>query len=434
MQRVARRSMRSQQQPHPPPPQRPPLLQRLQPRRPLPATAASASAPMLARKPRSGAASRPLKAVEAPQVPSACGAPTAGHAHACLKHARRRGPSTVCRVAMEDETAQFDSDALAEEGEEQSEALQQLSLARHVITEEEFLPCARQLRDVFDQRFGEPRSNSPARFMWDYWHVPDQYTLIRTQAKVYFPEALYDQLEDALIEYGERQLGCRAISPIWLSYYVDGCQQELHCDNPHGPFAFVLSLTEWDVRQFRGGETMILRPGVLDYWGSLYSAGYGLEMDSLMELVEPVFNRLTVFDPRFPHGVRQVSGTKDPREARLVLHGWFTQPTPFFSGGLTAEEAQPVLDAAMQEVMDVLAELPVATGVLAVRLRVRGSDGGVDSLKFLADTLVPLPAGPDLPADQIRAGFQRVVVDALSKCVFPAGGDDSEITLPVVFE
>eukprot|EP00955_Chlamydomonas_euryale_P024679 259933-Chlamydomonas_euryale.AAC.1 len=42
--------------------------------------------------------------------------------------------------------------------------------------------------------------------------------------------------------------------------------------------------------------------------------------------------------------------------------GWFTQPTPFFSGGLTAEEAQPVLDAAMQEVMDVLAELPVATG------------------------------------------------------------------------
>eukprot|EP00955_Chlamydomonas_euryale_P093842 364809-Chlamydomonas_euryale.AAC.29 len=55
---------------------------------------------------------------------------------------------------------------------------------------------------------------------------------------------------------------------------------------------------EWDVRQFRGGETMILRPGVLDYWGSLYSAGYGLEMDSLMELVEPVFNRLTVFDPR----------------------------------------------------------------------------------------------------------------------------------------
>ena len=60
---------------------------------------------------------------------------------------------------------------------------------------------------------------------------------------MYFPPNLYDRLEDALIAYGESKLGCRAISPIWMSYYVDGCSQELHCDNPHGPFAFVLSLT-----------------------------------------------------------------------------------------------------------------------------------------------------------------------------------------------
>ena len=60
---------------------------------------------------------------------------------------------------------------------------------------------------------------------------------------MYFPPSLYDALEDALISYGESVLGCRAITPIWMSYYVDGCCQELHCDNPHGPFAFVLSLT-----------------------------------------------------------------------------------------------------------------------------------------------------------------------------------------------
>lgn len=29
----------------------------------------------------------------------------------------------------------------------------------------------------------------------------------------------------------------------------------------------------------------------------------------------------------------QVSGTMDPREGRIVLHGWFTSPSPFFSGG-----------------------------------------------------------------------------------------------------
>ena len=46
----------------------------------------------------------------------------------------------------------------------------------------------------------------------------------------------------------------------------------------------------------------------------------------------PRFNQLLVFDPRLPHGVRPVEGTRDPRAARLVLHGWFTQPAPFFQG------------------------------------------------------------------------------------------------------
>ena len=60
-----------------------------------------------------------------------------------------------------------------------------------------------------------------------------------------------------MIAYGESKLGCRAISTIWMSYYVDGCGQELHCDNPHGPFAFVLSLTGRcaGMRNLRQGRT-----------------------------------------------------------------------------------------------------------------------------------------------------------------------------------
>jgi Rps23 Pro-64 3,4-dihydroxylase Tpa1-like proline 4-hydroxylase len=50
-------------------------------------------------------------------------------------------------------------------------------------------------------------------------------------------------------------------------------------------------------------------------------------------LVAPKFNRLTVFDGRYPHGVRAVEGTRDPLRARVVLHGWFTEPAPFFDGG-----------------------------------------------------------------------------------------------------
>ena len=55
-------------------------------------------------------------------------------------------------------------------------------------------------------------------------------------------------------------------------------------------------------------------------------------MSDLVTLVPPHFNQLTVFDPRLPHGVRTVEGTRDPRRSRLVLHGWFTQPAPFFQG------------------------------------------------------------------------------------------------------
>jgi len=56
--------------------------------------------------------------------------------------------------------------------------------------------------------------------------------------------------------------------------------------------------SDWEGRVFRGGETMLLRPQVLDYWGSLYDGKKGLEQHDLVKLIEPHFNRLVVFDPR----------------------------------------------------------------------------------------------------------------------------------------
>lgn len=76
----------------------------------------------------------------------------------------------------------------------------------------------------------------------------------RAQAAAYFPPEAYAALEGELLAYGEAVLGCRAISPVWLSFYVDGCSQELHCDSFHGPFAFVLSLTHWEGREFTGAR------------------------------------------------------------------------------------------------------------------------------------------------------------------------------------
>lgn len=53
-----------------------------------------------------------------------------------------------------------------------------------------------------------------------------------------------------------------------------------------------------------------------------------------VQLIEPQFNRLSLFDPRVPHGVVPVHGVHDPREARIVLHGWFAEPEPYFEGVL----------------------------------------------------------------------------------------------------
>eukprot|EP00611_Tribonema_gayanum_P013661 TRINITY_DN246_c0_g1_i3.p1 TRINITY_DN246_c0_g1~~TRINITY_DN246_c0_g1_i3.p1 ORF type:complete len:376 (-),score=68.45 TRINITY_DN246_c0_g1_i3:549-1676(-) len=185
---------------------------------------------------------------------------------------------------------------------------------RHIHVLDGFLqqPLAAQLRAVFDERFSKPREGTAERFVWDWWHVPEQYTLMRTPAEEYFGPEGFEALTAALCKFGQEQLGCRAISPPWLSVYIDGCEQRFHTDAWHGPWAFVLSLTDWDDKDFTGGETQILKPHVLNYWNS-FAPGIGLEEKHFLDTIEPHFNRLTLFDPRFPHGVKPVRGTRDPR-------------------------------------------------------------------------------------------------------------------------
>lgn len=74
------------------------------------------------------------------------------------------------------------------------------------------------------------------------WHVPDQYTLHRTQAADYFEADDFEALTAALTDYGQTALGCRSISPPWLSFYLDGSEQHLHADVPQGPLAYVAAL------------------------------------------------------------------------------------------------------------------------------------------------------------------------------------------------
>src|SRR5206468_4646827 len=110
---------------------------------------------------------------------------------------------------------------------------------KNCLTIDGFSPLADELRAVFEDRFGDSRGGDGSRFVWDFWYVPGQYRLVRTPAYHYFPSRLYRDFHSSLVQWGRENLGCHDISPPWLSYYVDGCRQDLHADVPHGPWAFV---------------------------------------------------------------------------------------------------------------------------------------------------------------------------------------------------
>jgi hypothetical protein len=300
------------------------------------------------------------------------------------------------------------------------------AMSRSVIVVDRFAPEAGALRAVFDARFAAPREARADRFVWDYWHVPDQYTALRTPAWTYFPRRLYAQVHNRLVAWGRAQLGCHDISPPWLSLYVEGCRQELHGDLPHGPWAFVLSLTRWQGRRFRGGETLLVRDDVLDFWHDFASLR-SVEHGELIRRVAPEFARLAVFDPRIPHGVRPVTGTHDPREGRLVIHGWFVQPRPFVRGALPVRALAGRIAELTGEIGGWLDGLPVA-GLLSLAFEVDRA-GRVRAPRVLSDT-TRVPRADE----RARARLVRRIRDAVAAWRFAAQRAPSRVTLPLVFE
>ena len=297
-------------------------------------------------------------------------------------------------------------------------------MSRSVRIVEDFAPESRQLRAVFDARFADARRTDAGRFVWDWWHVPGQYTQLRTPAWQYFPAPIYRALHRRLVAWGRRELGCHDVSPPWLSLYVDGCGQELHGDLPHGPWAFVLSLTRWQARRFTGGETVLLRDAVLDYWSDFVSAR-SVEQPELVRAVAPRFGRLVVFDPRIPHGVRRVGGTVDPREGRLVINGWFVQPRPFVEGPVSVREVGGRI-AALAEVVE-RAAAPVA-GTLALAVAIRAT-GSVARIRVLSDT-TRVPRGDEAA----RRALIRSIHREVRGWRFARRRTGSQLTLPLVFE
>jgi hypothetical protein len=299
-------------------------------------------------------------------------------------------------------------------------------VSRALVVVDRFAPEARALRETFDERFAEPRSTRADRFVWDWWHVPGQYTALRTPAWTYFPRRVYESFHRRLVAWGRATLGCHDISPPWLSLYIDGCRQELHGDLPHGPFAFVYSLTHWNKRRFAGGETLMLRDEVLDFWHDFRSVR-AVEEHELVRAIEPRFDRLTVFDTRIPHGVRPVTGTRDPCEGRLVIHGWFVQPRPFVQGPLPVRALGARVDELGGELGAWLSDMPIA-GVLALAFSV-DRRGALNNVRVLSDT-TRVPHADE----RERARLVRRVRQSVAAWRFGKQHRPSQVTLPIVFE
>ncbi len=288
----------------------------------------------------------------------------------------------------------------------------------------DFHPRAQELRNTFDERFADLRGDSQERFCWDYWHVPGEYTYVRTPARRYFPTGLYGDLMSALRRWGRDHLGCERLGDPWLSYYVNGCVQELHSDRVHGPWAYVLSLTRWQERPFEGGETVILRSRTLDFWRA-FEPGKHMNHRDIVERIPAAFNQLLVFDPRIPHGVSRVEGCADPRRARLVIHGWFRPPVVSLEGALRMGEIADIPARLQQRVAAELGDPTRLMGLLVARLSI-GADGTVSRVRCYSGALRSRDGGERISSDAVRR-----TEALLSTAEFPASTGTSELLLPV---
>ena len=256
-----------------------------------------------------------------------------------------------------------------------------------------FFPRASAMRATFETRFASPRVQDRQRFIWDYWHVPGQYTYVRTFAKWLFPGELMSAFLQHLRSWGQDHLGCNLVTEPWLSFYVDGCGQELHTDLLQGPWAFVFSLTQWDERRFTGGETTLVDSILLNYW---QAEGHRqpLEYASMMHLQPPLFNQLLVFDARIPHGVRMVEGSRSPTQSRLVLHGWFKSPSLIVAGGLDRDAGEAMAIAAERHWQVLQRQFNDLSGWLILRRTLTGSSAE-DTVEVLTNTLVSISLRKD---------------------------------------
>ncbi len=273
-----------------------------------------------------------------------------------------------------------------------------------------------KMLNAFHQRFANPLVATSERFIWDVWSVPGQYNHLRTPFLEMFEPGIQDSFLQTLGDFGRKHLGCQHISEPWLSVYMDGHQQQMHTDPTHGPWAFVYVL---QAPNGTGGETMVARDDLTSFWEN---AGGPKEMKDFFQKIPARTNQLTVFDPRLPHFVPVVQGPRDFKDARIVIHGWFTDPRASVDGPL-ANSKQTV--ALLNDFVDDFGE-------------------GLDVTGFVTAKIFVAPSGKvqkaEIPCSSLRQDGILIKPAAIlnrlnpARLTFPKAAKGSLITLPILMD
>jgi hypothetical protein len=230
---------------------------------------------------------------------------------------------------------------------------------------------------------------------------------------------------EELVLFGRSEFGCENISTPWLSLYREGDFQGMHADVPHGPFAFVFSLTPKIL--FSGGETLLLRSEILSYWHQS-RMDQTFEEGEIFNKIPSLFNRLSVFDPRIPHGVSRLSGTSDPMHGRLVVHGWFVNPSPQIEGKISPTVARKTMDEFMGPFLEAAStKLKEFEGMLVLKLKIQ--PGKSLQASFHLSTLRDVfGRGID------SAPFKPLLKKCARMVKLTKAASSVEMTIPVIFQ
>ena len=278
------------------------------------------------------------------------------------------------------------------------------------------------MRQDIDFHFEKPGAHRPEKHqVWNYWHIPELYTYLRTNCDKVIELERVQQFMAALTDWSIRTLGMGHVTWPYLSLYVSGCKQGIHNDSTNGRFAFVYSLTKND-RKTSGGETIVLKQGD-PFRSRLTKPGAGTYF---YDQIAPQFNRLAVFDDRMPHAVERVDGSMDPVEGRFVLHDHISESGPIIQGELAPDAVNAVVGKLSDLATEIAAWPERYHGPVVLRFIVQPS-GKVEDAVILVDRLA---RGDQIPIDagQIADTLSAQAIDL----IFPQSPASSEVTLPIV--